>query len=121
MTLSQWRALVVIAGEPGISLNEVAEALGVHPSTATRLCDRLVAGGLLVREPHPEDRRYLALSLARKGQRLVDKVTVARRDEIAQILDRLPPPTRRRVAGAFRDFADAAGELRGDAAYRAAP
>jgi DNA-binding MarR family transcriptional regulator len=110
VSLSQWRALVVVAGEPGMSLNQLAEGLGVHASTATRVCDRLIAADLLIREPHPRDRRYLALSLTRKGQRLHDKVMVTRAREISTILDRLAPAGRRRVAAAFRDFADAAGE-----------
>lgn len=110
VSLSQWRALVVVAGESGISLNQLAEGLGVHASTATRVCDRLIAAGLLIREPHPRDRRYLALSLTRKGQRLYDKVMVTRAREISGILDRLSPVSRRRVAAAFRDFAAAAGE-----------
>jgi DNA-binding MarR family transcriptional regulator len=111
VSLSQWRALVVVAGEPGISLNQLAEGLGVHASTATRVCDRLIAADLLIREPHPRDRRYLALSLTRKGQRLHDKVMATRAREISAILDRLAPSSRRRVAAAFSDFADAAGEM----------
>ncbi len=112
VSLSQWRALVVVADGPGISLNQLAEGLGVHASTATRVCDRLIAAGLLIREPHAQDRRYLALSLTRKGQRLFDKVMVARAREISGILDQLAPVSRRRVATAFRDFAEAAGESR---------
>ncbi len=110
VSLSQWRALVVVADAPGVSLNQLAEGLGVHASTATRVCDRLIAAGLLIREPHPHDRRYLALSLTRKGRRLFDKVMAARAREISGILDQLPPVSRRRVATAFRDFAGAAGE-----------
>ena len=111
VSLSQWRALVVIAEEPGISLNQLADGLGVHASTATRVCDRLIAAELLIREPHPRDRRFLALSLTRKGQRLHDKVMAARAREISAILDRLAPAGRRRVAAAFSDFAEAAGEM----------
>jgi DNA-binding MarR family transcriptional regulator len=110
VSLSQWRALVVVADAPGVSLNQLAEGLGVHASTATRVCDRLIAAGLLVREPHSQDRRYLALSLTRKGQRLFDKVMAARAREISSILDQLSPISRRRIATAFREFAEAAGE-----------
>jgi DNA-binding MarR family transcriptional regulator len=110
VTLTQWRALVVISAQQRASLNEVAIGLGVHPSTATRICDRLVASGLLLRQDDPADRRYLVLSLTRKGQRLVDKVTAARRGEIKRILERLDGPHRHRLAVALQEFAVATGE-----------
>ncbi|HYV60725.1 MAG TPA: MarR family transcriptional regulator, partial [Acidimicrobiia bacterium] len=39
VTLPQYRALVVLATEGAQSLGELAAALGVHTSTATRMCD----------------------------------------------------------------------------------
>src|SRR4029077_10764902 len=40
--LPQYRALVVLASRGPQRPTELAEALAVHPSTVTRLCDRLV-------------------------------------------------------------------------------
>ena len=114
VSLMQWRALVVVSTHQRVALNEVATALGVHPSTATRLCDRLVASGLLLRQEDPNDRRYLSLTLTRKGQRLVDKVTATRRREIEEILGRIEGSSRRRVVLALQEFAGAAGELETD-------
>ena len=42
VTLPQYRALVVLASRGPQRPTELAEALAVHPSTITRLCDRLV-------------------------------------------------------------------------------
>ena len=42
VTLTQFRALVLIDSEGAMRSADLAEALAVSPSTATRLCDRLV-------------------------------------------------------------------------------
>ncbi len=114
VTLTEWRVLMVVSGEQRTALNDVANALGVHPSTATRLCDRLVAGGLLLRQEDPDDRRYLCLGLTRKGRRVVDRVIAARRREVEAILDRVSDPARMRIVTALQEFAAAAGETTHD-------
>ena len=56
VTLPQYRALVVLASRGPQRPTELADALAVHPSTITRLCDRLVgeatgAAGRVARQP----------------------------------------------------------------------
>ncbi len=111
ITVPQWRVLVVVAREGQLALHELAAALGVHPSTGTRMCDQLVAKGMLSRHDHPVDRRFLVLQLTSAGQELVDRVNHDRQREIETILDRLPAPARQRLVEALGDFAAAAGEF----------
>ena len=72
--------------------------MGVHPSNATRACDRLVAAGLLDRRDNPADRRHLLLTLTDAGRELVDGVMDRRRVAIGQILQRMPPEDRAQLA-----------------------
>src|SRR3954467_13124765 len=44
--LPQYRALVLLASRGEQNVGSLADALGTHPSTTTRLCNRLVAKGL---------------------------------------------------------------------------
>ena len=111
VTAMQWRVLVVVSRRGHLALNELAAALGVHPSTGTRLCDQLVAKGMLSRHDHPADRRYLILKLTDSGTRLVEQVNDDRQRDIEAILDRLPLAARRRLVKALEEFAEAAGEL----------
>ena len=67
LTVVQFRALVIVASRGPIHLSALADAMRVHPSNATRTCDRLVADGLLDRRENPHDRRHLALTLNRTG------------------------------------------------------
>lgn len=111
ITLPQFRVLVMVATHGPLNLRAVASALGVHPSNATRTCDRLVAGGLLDRRDDPTDRRHLVLTLTDEGRRLIDSVTQHRRAAIGAVLAQLPPPNRRTLAADLEAFADAAGEI----------
>jgi DNA-binding MarR family transcriptional regulator len=106
----QLRMLVVVASRSSCTLGELARAAGLHLSTASRTCDRLVAGGLLFRTPRAADRRTLEFTLTADGEELVGSVLRLRRAALQPILGRLTEAQRRRLAVALRDFADAAGE-----------
>jgi DNA-binding MarR family transcriptional regulator len=70
---------------------DLAQALGVDPSTATRMCDRLVRKHLITRRRDVVDRRVVLLDLSAPSRRLVDRVTRWRRQEIGRILDAVGP------------------------------
>ena len=67
VTLTQYRTLVVLASRGPQSLAELAEAVDVTPPTATRMCDRLIKKGLVVRRHERGDRRLVRLTLAKRG------------------------------------------------------
>lgn len=109
VTIPQFRALVLLAHESRTT-TELAEALSVHQSTATRLADRLVRKGWVRREAVAADRRQTCLVLTSAGKRMVATVLRRRRTAIAEIVGRMPAADRRAAAGAFSAFAAAAGE-----------
>lgn len=109
VTLPQFRALVVLAAGPR-RVGELAEVLGVHPSTATRLCDRLVERRLVRRAVDRSNRRETIITLSARGRSVVDRVTTARRREIRPIVERIPPHLREPAVAALVAFATAAGE-----------
>lgn len=111
VTLTQYRTLVVLASRGPQRLASLADAVGVTPSTATRMCDRLVRKGLVRRRQERDDRRQVRLSLAESGRRLVDQVTVRRRQEIARLLAAVPSDRHPDLVDSLRRLADAAGEV----------
>lgn len=110
VTPSQLRVLVMIASRGPQTLTAVAEDLGVHPSNATRLCDRLVAAKLMRRDNNPQDRRFLQLRLTDKGLDLVSTVMVRRRAALAAVLSRMTPDDRHYLEQVMGAFTAAAGE-----------
>lgn len=111
VTLPQLRVLVMVATRGPLNLTAVADGLGVHPSNATRTCDRLVVAGLLDRRDSPGDRRQLELTLTRRGEQLIASVLRHRREAIAEVVGRMPAAQRRQLAGALDAFADASDEV----------
>lgn len=111
VTPPQLRVLVMIASRGPLNLGAVARGLGVHPSNATRACDRLVLAGLLDRRDDPADRRNLQLQLTDEGRRLVDDVMDRRRHAIAEVLERMPALQRTALVPVLVTFAEAAGEM----------
>lgn len=63
-----YRLLGLVAQNPGTSLTDLAARLGITKTNASPMVEKLVQEGLLVRHPHPEDRRIHLLSLTDRGQ-----------------------------------------------------
>jgi len=111
VTLPQFRGLVVLATSGALTVGELAERLDIHPSTATRLCDRLVRKGLIRRVERSADRRETDIVLAGKGRRLVERVTLRRRSDLVAITRRMSEDQLHDAIAGLRAFAQAAGEV----------
>lgn len=111
VTLAQYRALVEVASRGPLGAAELAAALRVDRSTATRMCDRLLRKGLVSRRRLTDDRRAVRISLTQAGRELVAEVSRRRREEIERIVGRMPAADRPRMIQALHAFAAAAGEV----------
>ena len=110
VTLTQFRALVVLRGRGRTRQKALAERLGVNASSALRLVDRLVVAGMVTREEVEGDRRAVDLDLTTRGRDVVDTVTARRRAAIAEIVEAMPVGRRRGLVAALSAFAEAADE-----------
>lgn len=110
ITLPQFRLLVVLESHGPLKLTGLADELGVNPSTATRMVDRLVGAGLLSREANPASRRELVVRLTDAGTTVVRGVLQYRRELITEIVGRMPESTRRGLVRALSAFTEAGGE-----------
>jgi DNA-binding MarR family transcriptional regulator len=110
VTVPQFRMLVVLATHGETKVVALAEDLGVNPSTAMRMAERLGAAGLIDRRVNPVSRREVLLRLTSEGRRVVDDVTARRRGEIAVIVARLSPAQRTDLIAALTAFTEAGGE-----------
>ena len=115
VTLSQYRALVVLSTRGEQNVGSLADALEIHRSTATRLCDRLYAKDLIERAISADSRREVTVRVATEGRALVRAVTSRRRREIRRIVARLDESAQRTLIAALERFAAAAGEVPDDA------
>ncbi|WP_406438267.1 MarR family transcriptional regulator [Streptomyces sp. NBC_00631] len=111
LTLPQLRSLVALHGCGPIKLVAMAATLGVTPSTALRMAERLESLALIDRKVNPDNRREVVLSLTPAGQRLVEEVLGHRRAEIRTLVERLPAQQRAALVPALRALTEAADTL----------
>jgi DNA-binding MarR family transcriptional regulator len=104
----QLRALLVVEREEGINLRGLAAQLTMILSSASRLCDRLVASGMVERVPGRADRREIALYLTPSSRHLLDHLRATRRGLLAEVLARMSPGGRAALLSGLTEFAAAA-------------
>ncbi|MEE6257326.1 MarR family winged helix-turn-helix transcriptional regulator [Plantactinospora sonchi] len=104
LSTSQLRALMVVEQFDGLNLRGLAGELNMLLSSASRLCDRLVAAGLVEREPGRADRREISLHLTTVGQRLLDEVRADRRARLAVTLAEMSPAGRQALLRGLVEF-----------------
>ncbi len=74
LTQTQWRAIVNLSREPGMTHVALAEMLEIQPITLTRLIDRMEAAGWVERRSHPADRRAMQLYLTAKSEPILEEM-----------------------------------------------
>jgi DNA-binding MarR family transcriptional regulator len=111
---TQLRVLTIVAAADHTNMSRLAEALEVVPSSASRLCDRLEATGLLRRVPDPRDRREVRLLLTPAAHRLLEDLRDRRRRALEEVLARMTPAGRGDLVRALAAFGTAAAAQDGD-------
>lgn len=101
LTVPQLRTLSLVADEPGCTMGELAQHLGIGMSAATGLVDRLVQHGLVQRELDPKDRRLIRLHLTEAGARAQTECRGERIRQVSAALSALSAAQRRRIASAL--------------------
>ncbi len=108
VSTAQLRAIMLVEREDGINLRRLAAGLDMLLSSASRLCDRLVAAGMLEREPGRSDRREISLHLTPEARRLLAELREDRRRHLAEILADMTPEGRQALLRGLREFDEAA-------------
>ncbi|MFE0736027.1 MarR family winged helix-turn-helix transcriptional regulator [Streptomyces sp. NPDC058855] len=98
----QLRALRILQSEPGLNLTTLAEGMEIGLPTASRLCDRLAAAGLLERVLHPHKRREVQLNLTTRGRQVLDEVAAHRSRALAEVLTAMKPADREALSRGMR-------------------
>jgi DNA-binding MarR family transcriptional regulator len=104
---SQLRALLVVERRGEINVNGLAEELGAVASSASRLCDRLEAAGLLRRVSSPHNRREVLVGLTVDGRRLLAELAQRRQRDLAEVLAGMSPAGRASLLTGLRELRDA--------------
>ena len=99
----QLRALTVLRESPRSNLVQLADAMGVTVSTASRLVDRLIAGRLATRKPSEQTRREVTLGLTRSGRTALQRYDRLRLESLHSCLEQVRPEARDALFAALRE------------------
>jgi DNA-binding MarR family transcriptional regulator len=121
VTLPQFRLLAVLADLGPVPSGQAARALGLDPSTVTRLAGRMVAASHAARGTDPRHRGVVTLTLTPSGQNLVAAAGAWRQRELARIMARLAPGDQETLTAALGLLIRAAGDDYGITAHRPVP
>lgn len=105
---SQLRVLHILEHHDGINLRSLAASLASTPPSTSRLCDRLVAAGLVERVVSAEDRREVRLHLSSRGRAFLADLRARRERELRSVLADMPTAKRIALLEGLEAFCDAA-------------
>jgi DNA-binding MarR family transcriptional regulator len=118
MSLSrgQLRILALLSANGRMSPGSVAVTLGVPKANVTEIIERLVAQGLVKREPNPDDRRSHNLVLTATGKAEVEHLRDWSTRRVEKVFDRIPRAKLESLAAGLEDMLQAARSLPGKTA-----
>jgi DNA-binding MarR family transcriptional regulator len=82
----QWRVMAALAGAQSLSIGEVAAIVLTPQSTLTRVAERMVKAGLLLRAADGTDRRITRIKLTAQGMKLAHKLVAQAVEHEAAVL-----------------------------------
>jgi len=75
VTLSQWRVIVTLVLQPGLTQKEIADKVGIEGATLVPVIDKMEKEGFLKRKPDSKDRRVNRIYLTPKADSLWSSMT----------------------------------------------
>ncbi len=107
----QMDSLDLLARQPSWRMSDLAEALRIDPSTATRAVHRLVGSGLAVRTPNDDDGRVVMVEITEAGRARHADVNARRGLLMEHMLGAFTPQERPALADMLERFVGAVDEF----------
>ena len=88
LTAAQHQLLLAVRGHDGVApptVGDLAEHLMLRHHSAVGLVDRAEAAGLVLRRRDADDRRVVHVALTRKGERILESLSVEHLAEIRRL------------------------------------
>ncbi|SRR6266567_2869122 len=105
--------LRLLCAEPGLSQQELAAKLQIHPSRLVAILDSLEKRGFVERRANPHDRRLYSVHLTKNGGEVLEKIGKVAREHQDALLSALSQEERDALAALLLKIADRLGLVRG--------
>ena len=104
LTPVQVDILETVIVRPAMRMNEIAAALNVDTSTASRTLAPLVDLGLIERRNDPMDRRLIMIEPTASGRDHAERIALGRRELMRSVFHRMDPGKIRLLVGLLEDY-----------------
>jgi DNA-binding MarR family transcriptional regulator len=106
LTMPQLRCLQAVEAEPGAALtSQLARQLQVTAPTVTNMIDGLVERGLVERQPDPDNRRQVLLTLTTAGRDVMRRYEAVMAGRLRDLIGHLDQDQKARLLLAMEDAA----------------
>jgi DNA-binding MarR family transcriptional regulator len=105
--------LRLLRAAAGLSQQELAAKLQIHPSRLVAILDNLEKRGFVERRPNPDDRRLYSLHLTKGGGEILEKLGKVAREHQDALLSALNREERSELSTLLLRIADQQGLTRG--------
>jgi DNA-binding MarR family transcriptional regulator len=120
LSMPQFSLLMQLHHKGACGMSEVSGRFEITPAAASQLVDKLVQGGLIIREEDPSDRRAKLLNLTDKGRELMEQGIEERYRWVDQLAEKLSDEEKTRVSEALTLLTAAAREFEAEPSLRRA-
>jgi DNA-binding MarR family transcriptional regulator len=107
----QYDTLEALVQRPSWRMSELADALRVDPSSATRAVQRLTRAGLAERQPFRDDGRVVLVAATATGRQRFDAIARYRRAFMSQVLSTFDGDERRSLASMLERLVGAVDQV----------
>lgn len=112
VTMRQCFTILAFSENQNPSMSDLSDALGLAPSTVTRVIDNLVRDNFLERKQAKGDRRTVQVSLTRTGKQKARELEKCFQSFWHDVFDRIPENRRNEVSASLELLTDAMAQSR---------
>lgn len=98
-SIEGWRVLGALRSGDGFTMSDISSAMAIPPPTLTRLVDRLVDAGFVLRRIDATDRRRVLIYLSARGKTKVRRLAKREAHLKAALIDELGEDTAVQLIG----------------------
>lgn len=120
LSMPQFSLLMQLHHKGACGMSEVSGRFEITPAAASQLVDKLVQGGLIIREEDPSDRRAKLLNLTDKGRELMEQGIEERYRWVDQLAEKLSDEEKTKVSEALSLLTAATREFEAEPSLRRA-
>jgi len=96
LSVAQLHVFMQVRHRGEVTIKELAERLGVAPSSASAMVDRLVEKKILIREMSQEDRRKVMVRVSPEAMADIEKIEEAVLSSFVDLVEKIGPETARK-------------------------